>query len=264
MRDDRLALARTLAQRGGEAAMRLFRRVGYQHKEADERVTEADHAVQRLIHDGVRAAFPGDGFIGEEAEDVAIFKERPDAEFCWIVDPIDGTNNFTIGLPFFCVSIGVFRRGEPHIGVVHDPCRGETYHARIGGGAFRDGEPIRVIADPLGPNTHFGLPSLIEPPLPAYAIGWFERHKCRDLGAIALQMAYVAAGCLHWTVGFRSKLWDIAAAAALVVEAGGRITALDGSPLFPSDLTAEAGRNIPVLASNGSAHHTLLAQIAGK
>lgn len=262
MTDDRLALARGLAQQGGQLALRLFRHVGFEQKLDDERVTEADRAVQQLIHDAVRAAFPHDGFIGEEAADAKVFTEQPTAEYCWIVDPIDGTNNYSIGLPFWCVSIGVFRDGQPCIGVVHDPLRDETHHAMIGAGCYRNDDPLAVLTTPLGPNTHYGMPSLIVPPFPAYAARWFERYKCRDLGAIALQLAYVAAGYLHWTLGFRSKLWDIAAAAALVLEAGGRITALDGTPLFPMDLAAEDGSNIPILASNGTAHDELLADVA--
>ena len=264
MTDDRLDLARRLAREGGDIALHLFRRVGYRQKALDERVTEADHAVQNHVLDGVRAAFPDDGFIGEEADGAALLKLRPDAEHVWIVDPIDGTNNYAIGLPTFCVSIGVFRRGSPHVGVVHDPCRAELHSARLGRGSFRIDEPIHVLDAPLDGNTMFGIPSLIHPPIPAYVTAWTNRHKCRSLGALALQLAYVAAGYLTWCVGWRRRLWDIAAAAVLITEAGGRITALDGSPLFPTDLAVQAGRSIPVLASNGSAHHTLLAQIAGK
>lgn len=262
MTDDRLALAECLAREGGAIALKHFRRTGFEQKTIDERVTEADHEVQGHILEAVRGAFPGDGFIGEEGEHGEVFKERADAGFCWIIDPIDGTNNFAIGLPVFVVSVGVFRGGCPYAGVVYDPCRDELYRALRGAGAWRDGEGLAVAAAPVDPNAMFGLPSLVAPPLPRYAIGWFERHKCRDLGALALQMTYVAAGYLHWTIGFRSKIWDFAAASALVLEAGGRVTDLSGNDLFPADLAAESGANTPMLASNGAAHDALIEQIA--
>ena len=262
MTDERLALAERVAREAGEIALKHFRRIGFEQKGIDDRVTEADRALQAHILAAVHAAFPHDGFIGEEAEGAKLFVERADAEFCWIVDPIDGTNNFAAGLPVFAVSVGVFCHGEPHAGAIFDPCRGELYRALRGHGAERDGEPIAVTDAPVDPNTLFGLPSLLHPPLPRYAVEWFERHKCRDLGSLALQMAYVAGGQLHWTVGFRSKIWDVAAAAALVLEAGGRVTDLAGRPLFPADLAAESGASTPMLASNGLAHDALLAQIA--
>ena len=192
-----------------------------------------------------------------------MFKERAGGEFCWIVDPLDGTNNFAIGLPLFVVSVGVFRNGSPYAGVIYDPCRDELYSARRGEGARRNGTPIAVTTAPVDANAMFGMLTLVAPPLPSYAARWFESHKCRDLGALALHIAYVAAGYLHWTVGFRSKLWDFAAGSALVLEAGGRVTDLAGNDLFPMDLAAESGANTPILVSNGAAHEALLAQIAG-
>ena len=262
MTDERLATAERLAREAGAMALKHFRHIGFEQKGIDDRVTEADRALQAHIHAAVSAAFPHDGFIGEEADAAKLFTQRPDAEWCWIVDPIDGTNNFAMGLPIFAVSIGIFRHGAPYAGAIFDPCRGEMYRALHGHGAERNGESIVVTDAPVDPNALFGLPSLLHPPLPRYAVAWFEHHKCRDLGSLALQMAYVAAGQLHWTLGFRSKIWDVAAAAAMVLEAGGRITDLAGRPIFPADLAAESGAPTPMLASNGAAHDALIAQIA--
>jgi myo-inositol-1(or 4)-monophosphatase len=259
----RIALAERLAREAGEIAKRYFRRTAAEHKLDNEIVTQADRAVQAHILEAVRRELPNDGFIGEEAARAELFTEKADAEHCWVIDPIDGTNNFAAGMPLFAVSIAVLRNGAPALGLVYDPCRDELYQAERGRGAWRNGEPLRVAAADTDSNTLVGLPSVFRPSVPPYVVRWAEKHKGRMLGSIALHLAYVAAGCLHWTVGYRTKIWDVAAGTLLVEEAGGRVTDLAGSPLFPTDLAAEAGGLFPILASNGALHDARLRDICG-
>ena len=260
---DRPALAERLAREGGDIALRHFRRVLAERKADNELVTQADREVQAHILDAVRREFPADGFIGEEAEHAQLFRENADAEHCWVIDPIDGTNNFAVGVPLFAVSIAVLQGGSPELGVIHDPIHDELYRAERGRGSTRNGEPLRVTSVPLDSHAFFGSPSVFASRVPGYAVRWMEAYKPRILGSIALHLAYVAAGLFHWTVAYRTKLWDVAAGALLVEEAGGRVTDLAGRPLFPTDLATENGRLFPILASNGTLHDERLRDIRG-
>jgi myo-inositol-1(or 4)-monophosphatase len=263
MRTDtcRAALAQRLAREAGEIAKDHFRRVVAEHKLDSEIVTQADRAAQAHILDAVHRECPADGFIGEESQRGALFKENADADYCWIVDPIDGTNNFAAGMPIFAVSIAVLHGGELQLGLVYDPCRDELYQAERGRGAWRGGERLGVAATDTDSNTLVGLPSVFRPAVPPYVVRWAERHKGRMLGSIALHLAYVAAGSFHWTVAYRTKIWDVAAGALLVEEAGGRVTDLAGRPLFPADLAGEEGGFFPILATNGALHDARLRDI---
>jgi len=263
MTADRRVLAERLAREAGQIARDYFRRATVEHKLNNEIVTQADRAVQAHLSDTIRRELPGDGFIGEEAERGELFKEKADAEHCWVVDPIDGTNNFAAGMPLFAVSIAVLRSGAPELGIVYDPLRDELYQAERGRGAWRGGQRLQVAAADADSNSLVGLPSVFRPGVPPYVVRWAEKHKGRMLGSIALHLAYVAAGSFHWTVAYRTKIWDVAAGALLVEEAGGRVTDLAGKPLFPVDLTAEQGGLFPILASNGALHEARLRDIAG-
>ena len=130
----RLALARELARRAGELQRSRYETaLTIDSKSASiDLVTEVDKASEALIVGGIREAFPNDEILAEEGGSGA----GPGAEFCWIVDPLDGTTNFAHGFPRFCVSIGIERQGERTIGVVYDPLLDERFEAVRGGGAW--------------------------------------------------------------------------------------------------------------------------------
>src|SRR5690606_36352902 len=111
------------------------------YKSPDQPVTAADLAADRLLRERLSAAFPSYGWLSEETVDS---RDRLARSRVWIVDPIDGTNSFVAGSPEFVVCVGLVEEGEPAVGVVYNPATGELYHAVRGGGAFRNGEPIRV------------------------------------------------------------------------------------------------------------------------
>lgn len=180
-------------------------------------MTEADKAVEGYLAEAVAARFPDHAVLGEEGHD-------PDGahDFEWIVDPIDGTINFVNRLPFFAVSIGVLHRRRPVVGALHFPLTGETLHARRGGGAFRDGTPIRVhpATAPSGRVT-IGLP-------PGYLFqfktGRAARRKLgepRSLGSIVYEIGLVANGGFGWAIFRAPKIWDVAGGLTVVTEAGG-------------------------------------------
>jgi myo-inositol-1(or 4)-monophosphatase len=235
----------------------------------DEAVTEADRASQRLIINGLKKQFPTDGIIGEESDsgksitfDVSDVNGRN-----WVIDPIDGTNNFISGLGAFAVCIGLLDHGYPVLGVVLDVTRGLTYSAAKGLGAFVNDRPIHVAQTPLGDSTMIMMTSnLLDSygQCPAWACRWISQTvwKTRILGSAALEAVQVAAGVAHGAVTCNGKLWDVTAPAAIVLEAGGLITSLSGSPIFPFNLQNYTGAKVPFLAAGPAAQKTLLREMS--
>lgn len=234
----------------------------------EEAVTEADRASQRFIVSGLRRRFPDDGLIGEESETgQSITFECPDPRGrVWVIDPIDGTNNFIAGLGLFAVCVGLLERGEPVLGVVYDVTRDLTYAAACGEGAWLGTRRLRAPETPLGESSMLMLTSnLLDPhgACPAWASRWLAQTqwKLRLLGSAALEAVQVAAGVAHGAVTVNGKLWDAAAPAAIVLEAGGVITDLKGNPVFPFDLARYQGAKVPFLAAGPAAHAVLLEEM---
>jgi myo-inositol-1(or 4)-monophosphatase len=237
----------------------------------EEAVTEADRASQRFIVAGLRRRFPDDGVVGEESETgQSITFECPDPRGrVWVIDPIDGTNNFIAGLGFFAVCIGLMERGEPVLGVVYDVTRDLTYAAARGEGAWLGTKRLRAPQTPMSDSAMLMVTSNLLGPdgsCPAWASRWIGQTnwKLRLLGSAALEAVQVAAGVAHGAVTVNGKLWDAAAPAAIVLEAGGVITDLRGGPVFPFDLARYQGAKVPFLAAGPAAHPVLLREITGR
>jgi len=221
-------------------------------KERADLVTDVDEASERLIVGRIRERFPGDAVVAEESAAAAIASGRR-----WIVDPVDGTANFVHGHPFVAVSIGLVDDAGPAVGVVHAPFLGEVYHAVRGGGAFLNGERIRVSG-----VERFGR-SLLATGFPfkqgkgdldAYMLMVADAvrstHDVRRAGSAALDLAFTAAGRVEGFFEIGLAPWDVAAGILLVTEAGGRVSGWPGDTEPPM----VTGR---VLASNGRIHEGL-------
>jgi myo-inositol-1(or 4)-monophosphatase len=254
--DPRLHLARDLARQGGRLALISRDRMLVGWKGPGDRVTDVDVAVQRALVEGIRRRFPADGVVGEE---VAL-AEVDDREFVWVVDPLDGTNNYALGIPCFAVSVGILRDGRPYAGVVHDPNTGLTCWAARKGGAFRDGRALAVEPRSLTEASNIAVRAPLDPELEPVLVGWLERHKLRGFGSVALHLALAATGSLDLVQDHRATLWDIAAGAVILEEAGGVITDPAGHELFPPDDSAYRGRAMPFLAGNPAAHSEAVAR----
>ena len=209
-------------------------------------VTEFDVAAEKLIIDGIRTAFPDHAILSEEKGSCTT--ESP---YRWIIDPLDGTNNFIRGYPHFAVSIALEVNGKIEIGSVYDPSRDELFTAIFREGAMLDDEEIRVSRQSIldgslietGFSSRFSLAVANYPYFKAilpYA------QAIRNCGSAALTFAYVAAGRLDAAWYLSLAPWDVAAGKLLVQEAGGEVSDLDGEPL----VDAERG----VLATNRSVH----------
>jgi myo-inositol-1(or 4)-monophosphatase len=233
----------------------------------EEAVTEADRASQRLIIARLRARFPDDGFIGEENDDapgITMQPARRGSRF-WVIDPIDGTNNFVAGLGCYCVCIGLLDRGYPVLGVVHDVARNLTY-AAADGQSWINAQPVRALTTPLSDRSLIMLTcNLLDQraQVPGFIGQWLAHSswKLRMLGSAALEAVQVGAGVAHGAITVNSKLWDISAAAAIILASGGRVTDFRGRDVFPFDTTAYQGAKVPFLAAAPQAHGDLLAQI---
>ncbi len=246
-----LETAREIAQEAGALLMRYFqRRVGFELKGEFDLVTEADRASEALILDRLRSHFPAHGVVAEEGGGVGRH-----AEFCWYVDPLDGTTNFAHGFPAFAVSLGLEREGRLICGVVYDPLHQELFEAERGAGACLNGRRIRVsgvqrISDSLAAtgfpsrkrhqniNIHF-----------YYQVAMLS-HGVRRAGSAALDLAYVAAGRLDAFWEFGLNPWDMAAGVLLVEEAGGKVSDMLGGP------ASVHGPHL--LADNGLLHQQML------
>lgn len=187
-------------------------------------VTDADRASEELISERIRGAFPEHGFLGEEGT-----RGVGDAEFSWVVDPLDGTTNYTHAYPHFAVSIALERHGEAILGVVYDPMRDELFVAERGRGATLNGAPIRVSAENelLRSLLATGFPYEPSQRDEALAVWNALMDACQGVrrdGAAALNLSWVACGRLDGFYERNLKPWDMAAGALLVAEAGGLVS----------------------------------------
>jgi myo-inositol-1(or 4)-monophosphatase len=228
-------------------------------------VTEVDKGSEAMIRKLILTHFPTHVILGEEGvapgadASVKALSEVLDAEYVWIVDPLDGTTNFVHGFPFFCVSIALAHKGQVIVGVIYDPLRDELFVAERGKGAYVRGKRTQVSEDTLLRNSLVasGLPADRTTSLPINLAGIQSlTPKVRNIriaGSAALHLAYVATGRLSgfWEIGLNA--WDIAAGSLLVEESGGRVTDTLGRPYSISV------RNI--VATNGFIHDELCSEL---
>ncbi|RMF75081.1 MAG: inositol monophosphatase [Planctomycetota bacterium] len=263
-------LAESSARMGGKLALQSFGKpLRIEWKEDGSEVTDVDRGVERAIVAHIRAARPQDEFIGEETLGFGGRSEAkiaPD-QIVWVIDPIDGTRNFVRGAPLFACSVAVLRAGEPIAGAIYDPLRDEMFSAAVANGARLGSRRLNL--ESFDPPTRsatqrvVAIPSARDAAAPDAVHAIVRDHVVRNLGCTTLHMAYVAAGRFDAALKTTCRLWDIAAGALLIREAGGVCTRLDGSPLFPIDTTRYSGEKLPCLSASRPAHGPLLDLIRG-
>jgi myo-inositol-1(or 4)-monophosphatase len=224
-----LDLALRAAAAAGDVLMRHWQSrdsLKVQSKRAGDFVSRADLEAETCLRDMLLGANPADGWLGEET------RQQPGARR-WIVDPLDGTTNFLRGIAHWAVSIALDVGGLRRVGVVHDPVKGETFAACMGGGATLNGNRIAVsqtvrLTDALfGTGIPFGGMADIDAHAADIARLAPRCAGVRRMGAAALDLAYVAAGRLDGFWERRLQPWDIAAGLVLLSEAGATTAALD-------------------------------------
>jgi myo-inositol-1(or 4)-monophosphatase len=215
-------------------------------------VTDVDESCEALIVDTLEAERPRDAILAEEGG----ARDRSGAAWRWIIDPLDGTTNYAHGYPRFCVSIGVEFEGARTVAVVYDPLMDELFHAVAGGGAYLNGQRIRVSKETaldralLATGFAYDRRGSEQDNLDEFAAFLKSARALRRDGSAALDLCYVAAGRLDGFWEFKLAPWDVAAGYLIVEEAGGRCTDVRGGspPASGSD----------VVASNGQIHHAML------
>ncbi|PWJ68505.1 MULTISPECIES: inositol monophosphatase family protein [unclassified Fibrobacter] len=251
-----LRVAEELARKAGAICLDLQNNLGdVKYKTAKDVVTIADVSSEKLIVEGLRAAFPTHSIRTEEAGVI----DGSDSRYRWIIDPVDGTVNFSRGIPLWGISIALHFEGKPLVAVVNLPKLGEMFTAIKGQGAFMNGKPIHVSREDnpthaIVSNGDFNVGDAQKinaqnsRNFAAEAVA-FERVKC--FGSAVIEGCFTACGRLDCFVMTMSYPWDIAAIALLVEEAGGKSTHIDGSEMQFVD--AEQ-----VAFSNGILHDVLV------
>lgn len=221
-----------------------------ERKHAHDYVSYVDKGSERMIVEALRELLPGAGFVTEEGS-----AAYHDEQYCWVVDPLDGTTNFIHSFPPYCVSIALCKGREILIGVVYEVTSGECFSAWKGGGAWCDGRQLRV-------STHSIVDALLclQLPYDSEAYKPVAKHlldtfygraaSVRMMGSAAMALCYVAAGRLDGYVEKYIGRWDYMAGALIVQEAGGRVTDYDGR--------ADFTQGNSVVATNGVIHVEML------
>lgn len=233
--------AREVAERTAREAGAILRdmlgTVNIEHKGVVDLVTDADRASEALVGQRLGEAFPDHRLVGEEGV-ARLNGARDDAEYTWIVDPLDGTTNYSHGYPHFGVSIALVHGRTVVLGVVYDPMRDELFLAERGGGATVNGRTMRVSATDslirslLATGFSYELAERTDQ-LRIWNTMQAQTQGIRRDGAAALNLSYVAAGRLDGFWERPLQPWDMAAGALLVEEAGGIVTDYAGGPFDP-------------------------------
>jgi len=198
-------------------------------------VTEADKQSEEKIISILNTYYPGHDILGEET---GSHKEN-DSEYLWVVDPLDGTTNFTHNFPHFAVSIGLIKKGRIILGVVFDSCKNELFWAAEGMGAYLNSEPIQAskIAKLEKALLATGFPpgkvEIVEENFVYFKEFVYKAQALRRPGAAALDLCYVACGRMDGFWELNLSPWDVAAGVCIIREAGGKVTNFDSEDFDP-------------------------------
>lgn len=243
-----LTFAETTTQTVGQQLLQDFGQARADEKADGSLVTASDRWADATLRGAIQERFPSHGVLSEEVEHIF-----PDREWCWIIDPIDGTTNFTRGIPLWGISLGLLYRGTPVFGYVAIPPLGQGFYGYWPGdsgltmpqGAYRNGHPLQTSAAAPGKNQLFSVcarsTQVLTQPFPC---------KVRMLGVASYNLLTVAAGQCLGAVEATPKIWDIAAVWVIVQAAGGSWVPLDGTTLFPLEVGKDySQRPYPTLAT---------------
>lgn len=238
-----LAQVEVVVQEAGTLLLNWFQRgLERSYKKDGSFATQADLESERFLVEKLKKIVPGAGFFAEESGKVA------GNEYCWVIDPLDGTTNFAQGLPYFCISVALTQQNEPILGVIFQPVLKELFSALKGQGAFLNGQHITV-SSPQRLDQSFAVVAFPyqrdEETVQKLLSVAHRAYAFRKCGAAALDQAYCAAGRFDLTLFSGLSWWDVAAGMLLIQEAGGLVQQFDGSLVGPEYRSFLAG-NKPV------------------
>jgi myo-inositol-1(or 4)-monophosphatase len=245
-----LDFAETTTTRVGKHLMQDFGKVQASQKADGTLVTQADKWADQEIRDAIVSTFSDYGILSEESD-----QTFPDKEWCWVIDPLDGTTNFTRGIPIWSISLGLLYRGTPVFGYVYAPPLNQAFHGFWAGssglitpiGAFLNNHPIHTSQDSPSKNHFFNLCSrstdIIQPGFPC---------KLRMLGVASYNFLTVASGAVLGGIEATPKVWDIAGAWVIVQAAGGSWISLKDEPFPLSPGMDYSDRSFPTMVVSNS------------
>ncbi len=255
-----LEIAIDIARESGALLTEMYKTpMAISYKRPSDIVTEADRRSEALIIERLHQTFPSHAVLSEEGGG-----QKIQSDYCWHVDPLDGTTNFAHKFPVFSVTLGLVYKGDVIAGVVFDPTRGEMFAAEKGAGAYQNGERLQVSKNaklsesllatgfpPFDDRHDLNMRLFLEFTL--------RSHGIRRAGSAALDLCSVAAGRFEAFWELRLNSWDMAAGCLMITEAGGRVSSLAGEPhkIAP----------VEIFASNGLVHDEMLAvfrEVMGK
>jgi myo-inositol-1(or 4)-monophosphatase len=221
-----------IIKKAGDILLSYFQQVMERtYKHDGSYATQADVAAENFLIEQLKPLVPGAGFFAEESGKVE------GNEYCWVIDPLDGTTNFAQGIPYFCTSIALTKNDEPLLGFIFQPVLQEFFYAIKSGGAFLNGKKLFISkTEKLDQSVIiFAYPYENDP---SYFHSIVELNKkiysARTFGAAALDQAYCAAGRVDQVMFKGLSWWDCAAGMLLITEAGGEISEFNGHPVGPT------------------------------
>ena len=225
-----------------------FAGVQRRHKADGSIITAADLAAQENIRAALRQRWPQYAFLGEEMseqEQAALFAQ--DGAGLWCLDPLDGTSNYAAGLPCFAISLALLVERRIVLGMVYDPVRDECFAAAHGQGATLNGAPLRCVPAGLPLKRALAVVDFkrLAPALAAAIASRPPYSSQRSFGSVALDWCWLAANRYHVYLHGKQKLWDYAAGALILAEAGGFSATLDGAPVYAHTLTPRSAVAAP-------------------
>jgi myo-inositol-1(or 4)-monophosphatase len=247
---DVLNVAQGATRTAGTQLLKDFGRVQATEKADGSLVTQADHWSDEFLRGAIAQAFPNHGVLSEEVAHIF-----PGNDWCWIIDPLDGTTNFARGLPIWGISLGLLYQGTPVFGYVAIPPLGQNFHGFWQGdsgleipiGAFLNRQPIQTSCENPSSNHFFNICAR------STSVLQYQPFPCkvRMLGVATYNLLTIAMGTALGGVEATPKIWDIAAVWAITQAAGAVWTALEPDPIFPLEVGKDYGdRPYPTLVSS--------------
>ncbi len=256
MYDNYLQFAKDLSLKGGKILKENFGKLDQSQielKGPHDVVTVVDKKVEAMYAEEIKKTFPEHGIIGEEGTAI-----NTELEFVWVLDPLDGTKNYSTENPFFCSTICLLQNKEPIVAVIYEPITDNLYWATKGGGSFKNGKEIHVskqndIKDSMLLYCHATNPDSIRQAEHYVVELKLASRDTSRLRAAGSEMALVAKGICEAYLMNSLPLWDLASGALLVREAGGKATDFSGKNWVPGDSN--------IIVSNGTKVHEDILEI---
>lgn len=214
--------------KAGEILRKKFRKIGVKYTKSHELdvVTEADIAANNFIISAIKKTFPDHGIISEESAEY-----KNESEYIWVIDPLDGTLNFSRGIPIFVTMLAVFRNKKLIMSAIYDPVHKEMTFARKGLGTTVDGKKIKASKNNKFHESIGGVSTVFrkeQKKLFDILVNKEKRIVAITIGSAGANGMYVARGAIDWYVNYNPKIWDIAPSALLFSEAGYKVTNIRG------------------------------------